>query len=123
MRVLKTEDCFYVGAGNASDTNSGNFGDVGNMGESAGVSESDRAGAAATVAAWSGKDFMCSAAALSAGLVVGALATPAVGALASFATQQLCNLSTSGTALAGYGGDGGGTYACAGHQIGDTSSN
>jgi hypothetical protein len=27
MRVLKTEDCFYVGGGNASDTNTGSFGD------------------------------------------------------------------------------------------------
>jgi hypothetical protein len=34
MRVLKTEDCFYVAGGNASDTNTGGFGDVGNMGAS-----------------------------------------------------------------------------------------
>jgi hypothetical protein len=40
MRVLKTEDCFYVGGGNASDTNTGSFGDVGNMGASVGDSGS-----------------------------------------------------------------------------------
>lgn len=49
MRVLKTEDCFYVAGGNASDTNSGNFGDVGNMGESAGVTEADRAEARGSI--------------------------------------------------------------------------
>jgi hypothetical protein len=51
MRVLKTEDCFYVGAGNASDTNTGSFGDASNYGESAGVTEADRATAMASLAA------------------------------------------------------------------------
>ena len=45
MRVLKTEDCFYVAGGNASDTNTGDFGDVGNMGASPSDSDdSDCAG-------------------------------------------------------------------------------
>lgn len=51
MRVLKTEDCFYIAGGNASDTNTGSFGDASNYGESAGVTEADRATAMASLAA------------------------------------------------------------------------
>lgn len=96
MRVLKTEDCFYVAGGDDGDGRDGG-GHDGYSNDNA-TSESNQAG-------WSGKDFMCAAAAFSATAVVGALATPFAGAFAGFATQQLCNFSTSGQTVA-YGTSG-----------------
>lgn len=40
MRVLKTEEFFYVGGGDASDSTTGSMGSVSNRGESPGASSS-----------------------------------------------------------------------------------